>query len=162
MNRVSTLFLRLVIVLIAIGTLAVCIFALPAMAADDAARHPDLAYQQYPFLAYGYTLGAAFLFALYQGFKLLNYVDANKAFSESSAQALRYIKYCAITVGALMAAGIAGVMILSFGKGEDITGVVMFGLIITLVAAVAATLVAVRQRHVEKAIEMKSENDLTV
>lgn len=110
MNRGSTLFLKLVIALIAIGALAICIFALPSMAADDAARHPDLAYQQYPFLAYAYIMASAFFVALYQAFKLLSYVDANKAFSELSVRALGIIKYCAITIAGLMVTAIAIVM----------------------------------------------------
>lgn len=162
MNRGSTLFLKLVIALIAIGALAICIFALPSMAADDAARHPDLAYQQYPFLAYAYIMASAFFVALYQAFKLLSYVDANKAFSELSVRALGIIKYCAITIAGLMVTAIAIVMAMAAGKNEDITGVVMMGLIITFIACVGATIVAVLQRHVQKAIDIKSENDLTV
>jgi len=151
-----------VISLIAIATLAICIFVLPEIAAKDAAAHPELAYQQYPFLAYAYILCTAFLIALYQVFRILICLDANKAFSELSVRALRYIKYCAITVSALIVAGIITLMVLASGKGEDITGIVMTGLIFTFVSTVGGTFAAVLQRHVQKAMEIKSENDLTV
>ncbi len=162
MNRGSTLFLKFVIGLIALGALAICIYALPALAADDAARHPDLAWQQYPFLAYSYILCLAFFIALFQAFKLLTYIDNNRSFSDQSVRSLKIMKYCAITIIGMMVTAILVVMIMASGKGEDITGVIMMGLIVTFVAAVGATVVAVLQRHVEKAIELKSENDLTV
>lgn len=162
MNHGSTLFLKLVIVLIAIAALAACVLALPQMAADDAARHPELAWQQYPFLASAYILCSIFLFALYQSFRLLTYLDKNKAFSELSVRALKHIKYCAITIGALMIAGMATVMILSSGKGEDITGVVMMGLVITFASSVVATVAVVLQKHVQAAVEIKSENEFVV
>lgn len=162
MNRGSSLFLKFAIILIAIVALGIGIFVLPDMAAKDAAAHPQLAYQQYPFLAYAYILCIAFIVALYQSFKLLIYIDANKGFSELSVRSLRYIKYCAIIISALMVAGIITLMVLSFEKGEDITGIVMPGLLVTFVSSVAAALVAVLQKHVQKAMEIKSENELTV
>jgi hypothetical protein len=43
MNRGSTIFLRLVISLIAVAALAVCVFPLPRMIAREAAKTPDTA-----------------------------------------------------------------------------------------------------------------------
>jgi hypothetical protein len=162
MNRVSILFLKFVVFIIALATLAICIFVLPSMAADDAAKHPDLAYQQFLFLAFAYFSAVLFFIALFQSFKLLTYVDAKKAFSELSIRALRYIKYCGLMISALVVTGIVALIVLTYGEGEDIAGVIMLGIIITLVSLVGATLVAVLQMHVQKAVEIKSENDLTV
>lgn len=162
MNRGSTIFLRLVIVMIAVGALAICLFALPAIAAQDAAAHPELAWQRYPFLAYAFLLCLIFLIALYQCFKLLGYVDANIAFSELSVRALKYVKYCGMSISGLIIAGLATLMILAVGKNEDITGIVMPGIVVTFISGVGATIVTVLQSHVQKAIELKSENDLTV
>src|SRR6185436_11318888 len=44
MNRASTIFLRLVISLIAVAALAVCIFRLPGMFAREAAKTPETAW----------------------------------------------------------------------------------------------------------------------
>jgi hypothetical protein len=162
MNRVSTLFLKFVVFIIALATLAICIFVLPSMAADDAAKHPDLAYQQFLFLAFAYISAILFFIALFQSFKLLIYVDANKAFSELFIRALRYIKYCGLSISALVVTGIVALIVLTYGEGEDIAGVLMLGIIITFVSLVGVTLVAVLQKHVQKAVEIKSENDLTV
>jgi hypothetical protein len=157
MNRGSTIFLRVVISLIAIAALAVCIFPLPRMVAQEAAKTPDTAYLIYLFLVCAYILSIPFFVALYQAFKLLIYVDRNEAFSELSVKALRQIKYCAITIGTLMVAGIAALMALSFGKGEDIAGMVAMGLLMTFASSVVAAVAAVLQRQVQKAIDLKKE-----
>jgi len=72
------------------------------------------------------------------------HTDRNKASSESSG-ALRYIKYSAITISVLMLAGIAALMALSRGKGEDITGIVAPALLIAVASSVVATVAAVLQ-----------------
>jgi len=157
MNRGSTIFLRLVISLIAIAALAVCVFPLPRMLAKEAAKTPDTAWQIYLFLVGAYIQAVLFLFALYQAFKLLNYADGNKALSELSVRALRRIKHSAITIGLLMMAGIVWVMVLSAGSGDDSAGPVMIGLMGTFASSVVAAAAAVLQTQVQKAIDTKNE-----
>lgn len=157
MNRGSTLFLRLVISLIAIAALVICFFPLPRMIAKEAAKTPETAWQIYLFLAGAYIQAAFFLFALYQAFKLLIYIDGNKAFSELSVRALRHIKHSAVTIGLLMMAGIAWVMVLSAGTGDDSAGPVMIGFIGTLASSVVAAVATVLQTQVQKAIEIRKE-----
>ena len=157
MNRGSTIFLRLVITLIGLAALAVCIFPLPRMLVKEAAKTPDTAWQIYIFLVGAYLQAALFLFALYQGLKLLNYIDGNKAFSELSVRALRHIKHAALTIGLLMVTGIVWLMILSAGTGEDAAGPVMIGIIGTFASSVVAAIAAVLQTQVQKAIDTKNE-----
>jgi hypothetical protein len=157
MKRGLTIFLRIVISLIAIAALAVCILALPPMVVKEAAKTPKTAYLIYLFLVGAYILSIPFFVALYQAFKLLTYVDRDNGFSESSVRALGLIKYCAVTIGILMVAGIAAVMAFSFGKGEDIAGIVAMGLLVTFASSVVAAVAAVLQKQVEKAIDIKSE-----
>jgi hypothetical protein len=45
---------------------------------------------------------------------------------------------------------------------EDIAGGVMIGLVMIFVSAVAATAAAVFEKLLQSAVEIKSENDLTV
>lgn len=94
-----------------------------------------------------------------QAFKLLTYIDRNKAFSVLSVRALRYIKYCAITICVLIILGI--IFVILFIEG-DRTGVIMMGLICTFASSVIATFAAVLQRLLQEAIDIKSDNDLTV
>ncbi len=155
MNRGVAIFLRLVIILIAIAAIAVCVLPLPRMIAQEAAKTPDTAWQIYLFLVGAYTQASLFLVALYQGFKLLGYVDGNKAFSELSVRALRHIKHAAITIGLLMLAGIAWVKFLSAGTGDDSAGPVMIGLIGAFVSSVVAAVTTVVQTEVQKAINTR-------
>jgi hypothetical protein len=53
-------------------------------------------------------------------------------------------------------------MIVQRGKGEDIAGGVMMGLFLIFVSVVGATAAAVFERTLQSAVELKSENDLTV
>jgi hypothetical protein len=162
MNRGSTIFLRVVISLIAIAALAVCIFGAVwgVSAASLATAVGNPAYGIYLFLVCAYILSIPFFVALYQAFKLLTYVDRNEAFSELSVKALRQIKCCAITISILMVAGIAAVMALSVGKGEEIAGIVAMGLLMTFASSVVAAIAAVLQKQVQKAIDIKSERPL--
>ena len=104
MKRGSTLFLKIAVILIGIPVLALCIFLLPQLAneANEAAeRGSDFAFVVYGILMVMYVSAIPFYFALYQAFKLLSYIDKNKAFSELSVKALKNIKYCAITISGL-------------------------------------------------------------
>ncbi|WP_050180526.1 DUF2975 domain-containing protein [Domibacillus robiginosus] len=162
MKKGSTLFLKIVVFMVGIPVLALCIFWLPGVAARDAAAHPETAYLQYPFLIGAYITVTPFFVALYQAFKLLSYIDQNKTFTELSISALKYIKYCAITISSLIAAGIISGIILSAGKGEDITGFISLGFILTFAAMAIAVFAAVLQRLLQHTVDIKSENDLIV
>ncbi|MEO6390984.1 MAG: DUF2975 domain-containing protein, partial [Pyrinomonadaceae bacterium] len=75
--------------------------------------------------------------------------------------ALRTIKFCAIAV-ALFIVG-AEVYIFVFVRGtDDVAGGVMMGAFIIFVSAVTATAAAVFERIFQKAVDIKTENDLTV
>jgi len=159
MNRASTIFLRLVITLIATAALAICVFPLPRMIAKEAAKTPETAWQIYLFLVGAYFQAALFLFALYQAFKLLSYIDRNKAFSELSVRALRRIKHSALGIGLLMVAGVSWVLALSAGTGDDSAGPVMVGFIGAFASSVVAAVAAVLQAQVQKAIVGSSARD---
>ncbi|MGG0381404.1 DUF2975 domain-containing protein [Priestia filamentosa] len=162
MKQSSTLFLKIAVFIIGIPVLALCIFWLPWIATKDAAAHPETAYLQYPFLIGAYITVTPFFLALYQSLKLLSYIDQNKVFSELSVRALKYIKYCAITISTLIVVGIISGFILIAGEGEDITGFIRLGLMLTFASMVIAVFAAVLQRLLQKVIDIKSENDLIV
>lgn len=162
MKQGSTLFLKIAVFIIGTPVLALSIFWLPGIAARDAAAHPETAYLQYPFLIGAYITVTPFFVALYQALKLLSYIDQNKAFSELSVRALKYIKYCAITISTLIVVGIISGVILTAGEGEDITGFISLGLMLTFASMVIAVFAAVLQRLLQEAIDIKSENDLIV
>jgi hypothetical protein len=100
--------------------------------------------------------------ALYQAFTLLGYIGQNKVFSQAAVNALRIIKYCAISLVAFIVGAEAYLFIVQRRVEEDIAGGVMMGLLMIFVSVVIATAAAVFERTLQNAVDIKSENDLTV
>lgn len=71
----------------------------------------------------------------------------------------KMVKYSAITLSGLMVAGIATLMFLSRGTGEDITGIVAPALLITFASSVVAIVASVFQKRQLKAVDIKPSND---
>ncbi|MBC8062450.1 MAG: DUF2975 domain-containing protein [Clostridiaceae bacterium] len=150
MKRCSTIFLKIAVILIGIPILALCIFWLPGFAN----------YLNYAILISVYATAISFFFALYQALRLLSYIDKNKAFSELSVNALKYIKYCAITISIIYVVLIP--FLFPIADADDAPGLVGFPIIIIFASSVIAVFAAVLQRLLQDAIDIKSDNDLTV
>jgi hypothetical protein len=160
MKQGTTLFLKIAVILIGIPVLALCIFLVPEIASFAAELYPDLAYIKYLVFIDLYATAIPFYFALYQAFKLLSYIDMNKAFSELSVKAIKNIKYCAITISILYAIGMP--LFYLIGEKDDAPGVIVLGLVIIFASMVIAVFAAVLQRLLQEAVDIKSENDLIV
>lgn len=160
MERGSTLFLRAAVILIGIPVLALCIFVVPRIASFAAELYPDFSLMKYLIVIDLYASAIPFYFALYQAFKLLGYIDKNKAFSEMSVRVLKKIKYCAITISCLYAVGMP--LFYLMAERDDAPGIIVIGLIIIFASMVIAVFAAVLQKLLKEAIAIKSENDLTV
>ena len=65
--------------------------------------------------------------------------------ARGATNVFRIVKYVALAAGALMVAGIATVMVLARGTGEDITGVVAPALLLMLLSLGAAVVAAILQ-----------------
>jgi hypothetical protein len=161
MKKSSTIFLQVVIVALGIGILALMLW-FPNIEGRNANATLFEVYFKDPFLAYAYIASIAFFVALYQAFKLLGYLGRNEVFSHAAVKALRTIKYCAMTLVAFLVGAEAYFFTVSRRVEEDIAGGVMMGLIMIFISAVVATAAAVFERTLESAVELKSENDLTV
>ena len=156
----ETLFLKVVIFLMVIPVLAVGIFVLPMLSSLVAEIMPRYAYLQYPFLIAMYATAVSYIVALYQALRLLNYIDKNTAFSELSVKALKNIKHCAITISSLYV--LCMPIIFFMAEIDDAPGLAAMGLVITFGSFVIAVFAAVLQKLLKNAIDIKSENDLTV
>lgn len=159
MKRVSIIFLQAVIVLIGIVALAILI-RVPLT--EGRAVNLDLFSIYFdPFILYGYAASIAFFVALYKAFRLLGYIGQNKVFSSSSVKALKSIKYCAIVLSVLIVA--AGLYIRIFhDKEDDPAGFLAICIVTIFVSVVIATAAAIFEKILQNAIDMKSENDLTI
>ena len=101
-----------------------------------------------------------FFISLYQGLQLLNYIDRNTAFSDQSVKAIQNIKYCAFTISTLYAAGMPYAIYVADKVDSPVA--VIDGLFWIFAFAVVAVFSAVLEKLLQKAIDIKSENDLTV
>jgi MFS superfamily sulfate permease-like transporter len=146
----ETFILRIAVILIGIPILALCIFWLPG-GAD---------FFGYPVLTGVYATAISFFFALYQTLKLLGHIDKNKAFSELSVDALKNIKYCAITISIIYAGLLP--FLYPIADADDAPGILGFPLIFIFASSAIAVFAAVLQKLLKEAIDIKRDNDLTI
>ncbi len=155
---VPTIFLQAVIVLFGIGALALMLWE-PHIEGRNAHATLFEIYFNDPFLAYAYLASMPFFVALYQAFKVLGYIRQNKAFSQATVKALRTIKFCALGIIGFVAVGELFIML---NDSDDRAGGVFIGILITFGSVVSATAAAMFERILQNAVDIKSENDLTV
>jgi hypothetical protein len=163
MKQGSTIFLKIAVFLIGLPVLALCIFWLPQLAMEafeQAKKGAVLAYVVFGILFVMYVSAIPFLMALYQALNLLSYIDKNEAFSEISVIALKKIKKYAFTISGLYVLALPLVFIIA--QWDDAPGLVLVGMVIVGASLVIAVFAAVLQRLLQEAINIKSENDLTV
>ncbi|MEH6994350.1 DUF2975 domain-containing protein, partial [Neobacillus drentensis] len=122
--------------------------------------NPDYAHILYPLVIGMYVSVIPFFAALVQAFKLLSYIDKNQAFSELSVNALKNIKICALTISGLYLVILPFVYLVA--ELDDAPGLIIIGIVPVFASMVIAVFAAVLQRLLKEAIDIKSENDLTV
>ncbi|TCP52568.1 DUF2975 family protein [Tumebacillus sp. BK434] len=156
----ETLFLKAAVILMGVPVLALCIFFVPAISNFMAELYPEAAYLQYLLMIGLYATAIPYYIALYQTFRLLTHMNRNKSFSELSFQALKNIKYCATAISMLHVLNLPLYYLMAKRVDPPIIMPVGWGLIFS--ALVIAVFAAVLQKLVKHAIDIKSENDLTV
>jgi hypothetical protein len=159
MKTISIVFLQAVIVLI--GTVALALLIWFPLTEGRATNLDLFSIYLDPFILYGYAASIAFFVALYKAFKLLGYIGQNKVFSSNSVGALKSIKHCAIVLSISIVA--AGIYVRIFhSKEDDPAGFIAICIVTTFVSVVVATAAAIFEKILQNALDMKSENDLTI
>ena len=143
LERGSVLFLRAVVVLIAVGTAALMLWEPQVEGVNAHATNVEIYFKD-PFLAYACVASIPLFVGLYQGFRVLGYVGTDAALSTAVVGRLRTIKRCAIVmigfvVGAELFIGLNN-------KGDDPAGGVFIGILIAFAATVVATTMSVLER----------------
>lgn len=159
MKKASIIFLQAVVVLIGIVALAILIrFPLT----EGRAANLDLFSIYFdPLIIYAYIASVAFFIALYKAFILLGFIGQNKVFDIKSVKALTSIKHCAIALSIMIV--LAGVYVRIFhSKDDDPAGFIALCILTTFISVVLATAAAIFEKILQKAVDLKSENDLTI
>lgn len=160
MKNITTMFLKIAVIFLGVPILALCIFLVPELADLSTTLLPEFTVIKYFVFIVFDASAIPFYFALYQAFKLLRYIDKNKAFSDLSVKALKNIKYCAITISILHVLVLP--LFYIFAEVDDAPGVIFVGLVVPFASMVISVFAAVLQKLLKEAIDIKSENDLTV
>jgi hypothetical protein len=160
MKRSSTVFLQVVVVLIGIGALALMLWE-PHIEGRNAQATVFEVYFKDPILAYAYIASIPFFVALHQAFKVLGYAGQNQVFSPAAVKAMRTIKVCAIAIIGFVAVSVVFMPFSDPNDDDGPQGVVM-RILITFGSIVVATAAAMFERILQNAVDLKSENDLTV
>lgn len=160
MQKGSTLFLRLA--LIGLGALVAFLSGMLmwSIYVNWNPEFPNMTYLRWPVLMALLAATSAFFVASTQAWKLLNNVDKAKPFSKSSITALRNIKYSAFVVGLSLLAEMP--LVYWAAQEDDAPGLMLFGLVFAGVPIVVGVFAGVLQQLIQKAVDLKSEVDLTV
>lgn len=161
MKRSSTIFLQIVIVLIGLAALAFLLL-MPRVEGRNAHATNFEIYFQDPLLAIVYVGAIPFYIALYQAITILRFVGRNAVFSPEVVKALRTIRYCALAIIGFIVVAVLFILLMTGGDDEN-PGVPFFlGFLVIFPSIVVATAAAMFERILQNAVDLKSENDLTV
>lgn len=159
MKRGSTIFLQIVVVAIGIGALALLLWEPQIEGVNANATNFEIYFKD-PFIALVYAGSIPFFFALSQAFRLLAFIGRNEVFSQASVNALRNIKYCALAIIGFVV--LEEIFIIMNHGNDDVTGGIFIGGLIAFVSVIIATAAALFEKMLQSAVDIKSENDLTV
>ncbi len=159
MKKSSTVVLQIVVAALGVFALGLLLWEPQIEGVNTHATNFEIYFKD-PFIALVYLGSIPFFFALYQTFKLLGYAGENKIFSQASLKALRIIKYCAeIIIGFVF---LEEFFIMLNHGSDDAAGGIFMGLLIIFGSGVVAIVAKMFEKNLQKAVDLKSENDLTV
>lgn len=161
MKRSSIVFLQAVVVALGIGALALLLWEPHLEGRNKDATLFEIYFQD-PFLALVYAGSIPFFIALYQAINVLGYVGRNKAFSPEVVKALQTIKYCALAIIGFVVVEELFILLMNNGDNDNPGAPILMGMLIAFPSIVVATAAAMFERILQNAVDLKSENDLTV
>lgn len=159
MKNGSIKFLQAVIILIGIGALGLLLWEPRIEGRNVNATNFEIYFQD-PFLVLVYAGAIPFYIALYQALRVLGLVGQNQVFSPAAVKALRTIKYSALAIIGFIA--VEEFFIILNRGNDDAAGGIFMGILTIFGSIVIATAAAVFEKILQKAVDIKSENDLTV
>ena len=158
MKKKETLFLKSVILLIVIAVVTFLIFLTIPLRDELSQSYVERDYL--PIFSVLYFSAVPFLNGLYQSFRLLTFIDRNKAFSTLAISSLKIIKLSSLAISTIFTIHLP--FIFKIADMDDAPGLMLIALIIIFATFVVATFAAVLQKILQNAVEIKSENELTV
>lgn len=158
MKKGSTLFLRFVVIVLGLIIFGIAFVGLPWVIGEVKEYYPKIVL--YPIAAGMYITAIPFYFALFQVWELLGLIDDNYAFSYESVDSLRKIKISAYAITGIYTLMLPILYIIA--EVDDAPGILAIPLIVTFAAMVIAVFAAVLEKLLREAVNIKSDNDLTI
>lgn len=158
--RRETMFLKIAVIMLGIPVAALSVLLLPWIARDAAQSSIRMAYVIYGILILMYISVVPFFAALYQGFRLLGYIDSNKAFSELSLKSIQKIRSCAAAISIIYLFAMPLFYIVA--EIDDAPGVILVGMIFVFAPLTVAVFAAILKKLLKNAIDLKNDNELTI
>lgn len=154
LERSSTLFLKLILLVLSLAVLTFCGFLLYQINQSDSLGD----YQ--PILIGVLISTIPFLYVFYQAYNLLNNIDANLSLTDSSVNSLRIIKVCSFLISLMYLMG--SPFIFYVAQQDDAPGVVLINIILIMGPFSVGVFTYILQKLLINAIGYKSENELTI
>lgn len=154
LERSSTLFLKLILLVLSLAVLTFCGFLLYQITQSDSLGD----YQ--PILIGVLISTIPFLYVFYQAYNLLNNIDANLSLTDSSVNSLRIIKACSFLISLMYLMG--SPFIFYVAQQDDAPGVVLINIILIMGPFSVGVFTYILQKLLINAIGYKSENELTI
>jgi uncharacterized membrane protein (DUF106 family) len=150
----------LILILICIGLILVAlgIFIIPELANEAASQNPEYAYLKIPTMIFIYITTLPFFAGLYEALKICRKVLEDNSFSDQNGTSLIWISRYAVTESILYTLG----SIILFSLNALHPGILILVLIIIFAAATIAIFSTLLAQFVNKAVEVKKENELTI
>jgi hypothetical protein len=158
MKRGLSLFLKAALILMALPVLAGAAFGIYSLLRNPV--NPDYVLMLYPIFIGALLSVIPYLFALYQSFRLLNYIDRDAAFSGQSVSTLQKIKISAFLFS--MVYILIAPFVYITAEVSDTPELIIMGMVPIFASLVIGMFAAVLQKLLNEIINIKSENELTV
>lgn len=159
MKRCSIIILRCAVIFAGVVMLALCGVIAWIVFFEN---RPDPYHMEYIWFIGTYAAAIPYFIALYQAMKILKYIDTDRAFSELAVKSLNIITRAAIVVFIIVTIGGLPFFYTLVQLDGDTPGFMLLGLIISGSAFLIVVFTSVLNRLLQDAIDVKSENDLTI
>ena len=156
-KRMSLMLKSVTIIIGLMGTVFFLIL-LPALANDLRNGYKEATYLYWPGLLYGWLIGVIVYAALYNFWKICCEIGKDNSFSKENIKYLNNIGLLAIIAATVWFTGL--VVLISI----NVISIAFFVLMVVgIIASVAIAIITIVLAHlVDKAYELKSENELTI
>jgi len=157
----STLLLKTALIFMMLIVLILAVFGLPNFYKGALSEFPYAPNSILGIVIIMYATTIPYFWVLWQSWKLLVFIDHNKGFSQLSVKALRNIKRASFIGGLLFMGGFVP-LLYPIAEGDDAPGLLVYGFLFACIPFVVAVFAAILEKLFQNAVDMKSENDLTI